>query len=161
VDRVQLAVGVLGEIAAVPLQPFDGTRSLRDKCFRQLRHILEVSAAHHVQVVKVRRILTHLGGRLNTTLGHHRVGVTVPELGGNDHLGPRLLGQQSSSGSRSPAPDHQYVCLVFNLGEINFLGIDPALGFHQVHPLMGDTVALARANLNLAPPLFLEIRMII
>ncbi len=69
---------------------------------RQLRHVLEVAAAHHVEVVPLGRIVRLVRG-LDAALRHHRVGVADAQLGDDEHLRARARPRPARR-TRPPRP---------------------------------------------------------
>ena len=72
-------------------QPLNGARRFLGQCLRQLGDVCEMATAEDVEIVVVGRILPPLCRRLNTTLSHHGVSITVTQLGCDSDLGALLL----------------------------------------------------------------------
>jgi hypothetical protein len=159
VQRLQAPVLELVEVAAQVEQPLDHVRRLGHQGLDEGGLVLEMPAADHVEVVDAGRVLVALGGGLDAALGHHGVGVAVAELGGQDHLGALLLGEQGGRAAGAAAADDEHVRLVLDLGQVDLRGVDAALRLEQVHHLVGDVVALGRAHLDLAAPFVLGVGM--
>src|SRR4030067_894198 len=56
-----------------------------------VRLVVEWTASHGVEIMPGGRVLRG-NGRLHPALGHHRIGIAHPELGGDDALGAVLHG---------------------------------------------------------------------
>ena len=161
VHRLEPAVLVLGEHGPQLLQPGQDLGRLEDQRLDQLGVVLEMAAAHGVQIMVVGGVLLGLGRRLDAALGHHGVGVAHAQLGGDDDLGPVLLGQERRGRARSAAADDQDVGLIIHAGEVQGVRVDPALGMQQADHLVGDPVTLVRADEDLRPSLLLVIGVVL
>ncbi len=88
---LQGSIRAFGETNPQAFKPGQDFRGLADQGIYQVRIVLEMSTAKHIQVVIIRRVLPCLGGSLYASLGHHRIGITVAKLGDQYHLSPLFL----------------------------------------------------------------------
>ena len=123
VHGLEASVLVLGEHRPQFFQPGHDLGRLDDQRFDELGVVLEVAAAHDVQVVVIGGVLLGLGRGLDAALGHHRVGVADAELGGDEDAGPVLPGQEGRRRARATAADDEDVGLVIDVTEVDRVGI--------------------------------------
>ena len=160
VHGLEASVLVLGEHRPQFFQPGHDLGRLDDQRFDELGVVLEVPAAHGVQVVVIGRVLLGLGRGLDAALGHHRVGVADAELRGHEDAGPVLPGQEGRRRARATGADDEDVGLVVDVTEVDRVGVQAALGMEDLDHLLGDAVALVGADQDLRPPLFLEVGVV-
>jgi len=159
VDRLERAVGILREIAAVLLQPLNDRGSLESQRLDQFRLILEVTAAHDIEIMEIGRVLVWLGGSLNAALSHHGVGITVTQLGRDQDFAAGFLSQERCRSTGTTGADNQNVRFVIDLREVDLRRLDTALGFEQIAHFVRDRIAFRRTDLEFATAFVLDIGM--
>ena len=76
------------------LEPGNDVRGFGNEGIGQVRIVDEMASSENVEVVKIWGVLADLGGRLDSSLSHHRVGVAMAELGSNQYLDSLLFGKK-------------------------------------------------------------------
>ena len=88
---------------------------------------------------------------LDAALGHHGVGVTVPQLRADQypvHRDPGFVGEDSGHGPGTSAPDDEDVDVVVDLGQIDLVGIKDREGLDEVHDLIVHDHSLIGPDLH-------------
>ncbi len=112
-------------------QPAGHLRPVHDQGFHQIGHIGVMPAADSVQVVQVWAV-PGVYRRAHPPLGHDRVGVSHPQLGGQEHLHPAFPGGESGGRPGPAAADDQDIGSVIGPFQAQLVRIADAVCFH--HP---------------------------
>ena len=141
------SIGGLVKLNAEVIEPLDRLGGVADELGEQLALGSEMAAAEGVEEVDGGRIVL-LVGSLDAAFGHHSVGVADAELGDDHRLGARVVGFDGRGSARAAAADDEDVNVIFDVGEVDILRLDAAVGLEELAELMRDLLALVGADLQ-------------
>ena len=127
--------------------PLDHLGCIHDQRFYQVGVVGVVPAPHDVQVVNAGSVVG-LGGRLDSSLSHHGVGVTEAKLGDQQHVCAPVLGHERRGGAGSAAAHHQHVHLVVHLAEVHIRRIHPGMRLKDIGELVRHLVSRVGSELE-------------
>ena len=142
------SVSFLIEHNAQVVEPLDTYGSVVNQLINELGNILEVTAAHNVEVV-LRGAIVRLIGRLDTALCHHCVSVAVTELCNDHYVCAVLMSHNSRSRACSATADYEHVNIVVDLCKVDICGLNSGVRLKYLCKLERNALALIGADYEL------------
>jgi hypothetical protein len=87
----ETAIRILIKHGPQTLEPLKNGGGLSHKGVNQLRNIREMSSPNRIKIMIIGWVLPGLISRLDASLGHHRIGIPMPQFRRNDHPSSMLL----------------------------------------------------------------------
>ncbi len=117
----------------------------------QRRVVVEMAAAHGVEIMARRRIGARHGG-LHAAFGHHGVGVAHAQLGGDERFHALARGGDGSPAARAAAADDEQVGLIVGLDQkrVRQLRAKHGVRFEDRGHFGGQLLAPVRADADSA-----------
>ena len=139
-------------------QPFDHIRAVFGKGSDQVGFVVEMPAAHGIQVVAGGGVL-RFDSSLHSALGHHGVGIPHTEFGGDDGFGAVLHGNDGGRTSGAAAADDQNIGFIIGIAEVKQFRFDAGVALQHLRDFCCENLTLVGADADLFAGFLLVVRM--